>query len=496
MNGALWVTLEKFVAKFLNFGMGLVLARLLTPEDFGTVALLSIFISVAGSLASCGFGNALVQRKDAGELEFNSVFYISVAVAIIVYLALFFAAPFIARFYGVPGLCAIMRVVSFQIIFHAINSVQDAELSRRMLFNLRFRVSFIVCIASAVSGLVFALLGYGPWALVYATFISGVMGVISRWFIIAWRPKLMFSFEALRSLFSYGWKLTLSSLMTNAYEQFYGFLVGKVYSPRDLAFVEKGNATPQLLVNTINETLLSVTFPALSKLQDNVIQFRAAMRKMIQCSTFLMFPLTIGMAICARQIVLILFGHQWLAAVPYVQIACFSKALAPFSQINVVALWAQGRSDLLLKLEFLKKGVGLLLMFISIKYGILVFMSVIAFVSVPFTVFVNIIPNAKLLGYTLRMQIVDVLPIALSSCVMGLVVLLTGKVVDPKIYLHFGDTLGSIVVLIMKIAVGVTIYVAINWSIKPPPFVEAYAFLVSLFRRLQKFINSFLGSVV
>jgi O-antigen/teichoic acid export membrane protein len=448
------------------------LARLLTPNDYGTVALLSIFIVIANSIVSCGFGNALVQRKNVGDLEFNSVFYTSVFLSLVVYLIMFSLAPAIAKFYNIQELRLIMRVVAIQVVFNAINSVQDAELSRKMLFNYRFRVNCIVCVTSAVVGVTLAFCGFGVWTLVWATISSGAVGVLARWFIISWRPKLMFSIRSLKGLFSYGWKLTITGLIGNTYEQLYGFLVGKVYSPVDLAFVEKGNATPLLVTNTVNETLLSVTFPALSKLQGDTVRFRNAMRRMIQSSSYLMIPMMMLMAVCARPIVKILFGSQWLPAVLYVQIACFSRALSPFTQINVVALWAQGRSDILLKLEILKKSLGLILMLCSIKYGVLIFMATLAFVNVPFAAFVNMVPNGRLLGYTAKMQLVDVLPIVGIGMASSGVAILVSIIAKPIIELLPGSVMASLIELLLMGGVGCIVYFILSVIFKVRPLGE------------------------
>ena len=223
VKGAMWATLQSFVVQGVGFVVGMVLARLLTPSDYGTVAMLGIFFAVASSLASCGFGNALVQKKEVGELEFNSVFYVSLAVSAIIYALFFFSAPYIARFYNIPLLCPVTRVSALSFVFNAVNGVQIAELNRKLRFDLQFRVNLVTGAVSAISGITLAYRGWGVWAIVTASLMTSVASVLAYWTIIAWRPKLMFSFAALKPLFSYGWKISASGLVHTVYSNLYGF---------------------------------------------------------------------------------------------------------------------------------------------------------------------------------------------------------------------------------------------------------------------------------
>lgn len=471
-SGAVWVTMEKFATQVVSFVVGMVLARLLTPQDYGTVALLSIFFAVAGSLASCGFGNALVQKKDAGDLEFNSVFYTSLAAAFLVYIGLFFAAPYIAAFYNTPELKAICRVSALSFVFSAINSVQGAELSRKMLFYKRFRISLITCSVSAVTGICFAYMGWGVWALVISSMLTSIASIIAWWTIIAWRPKPMYSFKAVKGLFSYGWKLSAAGLVHTTYMNLYGFLVGKFYTPADLAYVNKGNSMPNLLMSMVDGTILGVSFPALAQLQDDKIRLREAMRRMIQCSTFLVFPLMVGLAVCARPLILLLYGQQWEPAVPYVQLACFGFALWPFNSINTSAISAMGYSGLYLMLDVIKKGVGLVIMLLSIRHGVLVFMCAMSLSMAPFAVLVNTFVNGRLLKYNLAMQLKDVFPTILLSIVMAAVLLLLQWVFSPFLAMLPRAWMGYALSLIVCGAVGITVYFALASVFKNKPFVE------------------------
>ena len=421
-KGAMWTLIEKLSTQVVSFVVGMILARLLTPDDYGTVALTAIFFTVAGVLVDGGFGNALIQKKDADDLDFNSVFYLNLALSILAYVALFCTAPLIAGFYKVPELTSIVRVAAISLIFNAVNAIQNAELTKKMLFHLSFRVSMITCIVSAVCGVILAFMGYGVWALVWSTLISGFAGVIARWFIIAWRPKLVFSFARLKPLFSYGWKMAVSAVIDQFFVHLNGLLIGKFYSKADLAYVNKGNSLPSLAMNEVDATLGRVSFPAMVLLQDDKAKLRDAMRKMIQCSTFLVFPLMVGIAACSYSLLRLLFGSQWTPAAPYMMLACFTFALWPFHTINLRGIMAVGRSDVFLKLEILKKTLKLIVILLAFRYGVFVFMAVSAFALGPLGVLINAWPNTKLLGYTIGMQIMDVLPTALICAAEAVVV--------------------------------------------------------------------------
>lgn len=421
-KGAVWTLLEKLSTQVVGFVVGMILARLLTPTDYGTVALTGIFFAVAGVLVDGGFGNALIQKKDADDLDFNSVFYLNLFFSILAYIALFFAAPWIADFYATPVLKDIVRVSALCFFFNAVNAIQGAELTKKMLFHLSFRVSLITSLTSAICGVTLAFLGYGVWALVWTSLITGFVGVIARWYIIAWRPKLMFSVARLKPLFSYGWKMAASGLLDAGFRNVNGLIIGKLYSKADLAYVSKGHSLPALAMSEVDATLGRVSFPALVLLQNDKVKLREAMRRMMRCSTFLVFPLMVGVAACSHSLLRLLYGAPWVPATPYMQLACFTFALWPFHTINLKGIMALGRSDVFLKLEIIKKSAMLIVIFSCFRLGVLPWMAISAFALGPFSVLVNAWPNRKLLGYTLGMQLRDVIPTALMCIAEAAVV--------------------------------------------------------------------------
>lgn len=460
-KGFVWAFAERWLNQLVQFGVSLVLARLLTPSDFGIVALLSIFILVAETLVDSGLGRALVQKKQSTEVDFNSVFYISILASFVAYAVLFVCAPCIAAFYDNDLLVPLFRVQACGIVLCSINSIQNAELSRKMLFNLSFRISVIGSSVTATVGVTLAFLGYGPWALVWSTLAGQVIGVFTRWYFIAWRPRLLFSFSAAAELWRYGWKLALSSLLDTCYNNLYGLIIGKVYSKADLAFVNKGRSTPELAMGTFNTTLGRVAFPALAQVQDCPDVVREGARKLLTMSMFWVLPLMTGCAVCAPRLVPLLFGDQWIEAIPYMQLACFTLALWPMHTVNLQVITAMGRSDLFLKLEIVKKVIGLIVLLSVYRHGVWYMMAMLAFVCDPICALVNAWPNGRLIGWPAGRQFASVFPLLLAALFMGLVVWLLGLLQLPMIC-----------ILSVQILGGTAIYFTIAWIFKMEPFVE------------------------
>ena len=491
VKGTIWAMLERFSTQFVSFGVTLVLARLLTPGDYGTVALLSIFVTVASELADSGLGAALIQKKNADELDFNSVFYASLVLSGIFYGILFVSAPAIARFYNVPQLVPIVRVISVTLVFHAVNSVQNAELNRKLLFHLSFRISIISSIASAVVGVVLAFGGYGPWALVWSQVAGGFVGVLTRWFYIAWHPRWMFSFSALGGLFQYGWKIMAASLLDKAYDNFYGLVIGKIYSKESLAFVNRGENTPRIAMDPISGTLSRIAFPVFAQVQDERERFREALSRMIRLSSFVIFPLMVGCAVCAEELVYVMFGEKWLPCVPYLYIGCFAWALMPVHSLNLQAIKASGRSGLFFNISLVKKLLGLACLAATYKQGVVVMVLVCSALLGPVFAIINAWPNRRYLNYSLWQQFVDLVPSIVSAATMGGAVWTLGLLLKMTA-LPGMSMFEELMLLAVKVVVGILFFMAISFAFKLKSAQEILRLLVpSVASRLPLIPKSF-----
>ena len=420
ISSLFWKFFERSGTQLIQFILTIVLARVLAPNDFGLVALVMVFIAIANVFVQSGLNTAPIQKKDADDLDFASVFIASLSLATILYAALFFCAPVIANFYSNEALIPVIRVLSLTLFLGAINSVQIAYISRNMLFKKLFYRSLGAMIPSGVIGIILAMLGFGVWALVVQQLSNVFLAIVIMWFTVPWRPKLEFSLSRLKRLFSFGWKLLCSSLLDVGYNNLTGLIIGKMFSPSSLAYFNRGEHFPSFLVNNINSSIQSVMLPSLAVHQDDQPQMKRLMRRAIKTSSFVIAPLMMGLAIASKPIVLILLGDKWLPAVPFIQAYCFVYAFYPIHTSNLSAINAMGRSDIFLKLEIIKKVYGISLLVASLLYfnspiGIAYGFCVSAIISS----FVNAYPNKKLIQYSYFEQFKDIIPSLILTAVMG-----------------------------------------------------------------------------
>lgn len=423
ISNIIWRFLERCGAQGVTFLVSVVLARLLDPSLYGTVALVTVFIAILQVFVDSGMGNALIQKKDADDLDFSSVFYFNFSVCLLLYICMFFAAPFIAAFYNMPDLTPVVRVLSLTLIISGVKNIQQAYVSRNMLFKKFFFATLGGTIGAAVIGIWMAWKGYGVWALVAQNLFNAALDTIILWVTVKWRPKRAFSLERLKGLFSYGWKLLVSALLDTGYSNVRSLIIGKLYTSADLAFFNRGKQFPNLIVTNINTSIDSVLLPTMSKEQDNMERVRDMTRRAIKTSTFIMMPLMMGLAVCAEPLIRIVLTDKWLPAAFFLRVFCFTYAFYPIHTANLNAIKAMGRSDLFLKLEVIKKVVSIAAlvstMFISVEA-----MALALPVTSILGQIINSWPNRKLLDYSYRAQLLDMLPQIGLSAVMGAIIFL------------------------------------------------------------------------
>ena len=371
----IWRFAERCGAQLVTFIVSIVLARILMPEDYGTVALVTVFTTIMQVFVDSGLSTALIQKKDADDLDFSSVFYFNFAVCVILYLIMFFAAPIIASFYGIPELVSIVRVISLTIVISGVKGVQQSYVSRNMLFKRFFYATLGGTLFSAVLGIAMAYAGFGVWAIVAQQLSNTAIDTLILWITVKWRPKLIFSWDRLKGLLGFGWKMLCSALLDTVYNNLRSLIIGKIYSSADLAYYNEGKKFPNLIVTNINTSIDSVLLPAMSNEQDNRDKVKSMTRRSIMVSCYIMAPLMIGLACCASNIVTIVLTEKWLPCVFFLQIFCITYMFYPIHTANLNAIKAMGRSDLFLKMEICKKVVGLVLLFSTIFISILLVFS-------------------------------------------------------------------------------------------------------------------------
>lgn len=467
----IWRFAERCGAQLVTFIVSIVLARILMPEDYGTVALVTVFTTIMQVFVDSGLSTALIQKKDADDLDFSSVFYFNFAVCIILYLIMFFAAPVIASFYNIPELTPIVRVISLTIVISGVKGVQQSYVSRNMLFKRFFYATLGGTIFSAFLGIAMAYAGFGVWAIVAQQLSNTAIDTLILWITVKWRPKLMFSWKRLKGLLGFGWKLLCSALLDTGYNNLRNLLIGKIYSSSDLAFYNQGDKFPKLIVSNINTSIDSVLLPAMSNEQDSRDRVKSMTRRSIMVSCYIMAPLMIGLACCASNIVTVVLTEKWLPCVFFLQIFCITYMFYPIHTANLSAINALGRSDLFLKLEIWKKVVGLVLLFSTIFISVKA-MAYSLLISTLTSMIINSWPNKKLLNYSFLEQIKDILPSIILAIGMGAVVYLIGYLPLPTLPL-----------LLTQVICGGVIYLFGSSLLKLEPYVYVKEIVFSFVRR-------------
>lgn len=417
-SNLIWRFAERCGAQLVAFIVSVVLARMLAPEVYGVVALLTVFTSILQVFVDSGLGNALIQKKDADELDFSTVFYANIIFCSILYMLIFLCAPLIAVFYKDSSLTQMIRVLGITVIVSGVKNIQQAYISRNMMFRKFFFATLGGTIAAACVGITMAVSGYGAWALVTQQVINVAVDTAILWITVKWRPQGGFSLKRLKGLFSYGWKLLVSSLLDIGYNNIRQLIIGRMYSSEDLAFYNRGKQFPNLIVLNINSSIDSVLFPTMSSVQENRRNVKEMTRRAIKVSVYVMAPLMMGLASTADTVVSLVLTHKWLECVPYLRIFCITFMFHPIHTANLNAMKAMGRSDLFLNLEIIKKCVGLILLLSTMWFGPMA-MAYSMLVSSIISQIINSWPNRKLLEYSYIEQLRDIMPCILLAVSMG-----------------------------------------------------------------------------
>ena len=462
----IWRFAERCGAQVVTLIVSIVLARILAPEDYGQIALITVFTTIMQVFVDSGLGTALIQKKDADDLDFSSVFYFNFVVCLILYAVMFVSAPLIAGFYNDGSLTPIIRVISLTIVISGVKGIQQSYVSRNMLFKRFFYATLGGTIFSAFLGIALAYAGFGVWAIVAQQLSNTTIDTLILWLTVKWRPKKMFSWNRLKGLLSYGWKLLLSALLDTGYNNIRSLVIGKMYSSADLAYYDQGKKFPNVIVTNINTSIDSVLLPTMSNAQDNPEHVKSMTRRSIKTSTYIMAPMMMGLAFCAEPIVRLVLTDKWLPCVSFLRIFCITYMFYPIHTANLNAIKAMGRSDYFLKLEIAKKVVGMILLLSTMWFGVMA-MAYSLLVSSMTSMIINSWPNKELLGYSLKEQIADILPGILIAVIMGIVI-------------FFVPLLGlsSAVTLLIQIPLGAAIYIGASYVLK----IESFEYLLDMVR--------------
>lgn len=446
IKGFAWRFAERISSQLVGFIVTVILARLLMPSEYGIIALTMVFISISSTLTTSGLGASLIQKKDTDDLDFSTMLYSGLFLSFLMYLILLGISPFIDIIFNTSGVGSVLRVLGLVLPVSAINSIQQASVSIALDFKRFFYATFIGTIGSGIIGILMAYMGYGVWALVAQQLSSQVINTITLSMIISWRPKLMFSWKRFHYLFSFGIKMMTADLIGSIFNQLKNFIIGIMYKPADLAFYNRGENLSSMIGDTVNSTINSVLFPALSKVQNDKIKFKQVMSRSMVTSSFILCPLMFGLAAVADKVIVILLTDKWIIAVPFLQITCLQYCFSMLGTANLQSFYASGRSDIALRLEIFKKP------FFALIIGITMFISPFA-IACGLTLYsflvliVNMYPNKKLINYGYLEQWRDILPNFVLASIMAICIYFIG-VIQINIYIS----------LLLQIVSGILIY--------------------------------------
>lgn len=420
-KGFYWTSINQFANYGMQFVIGLVLARLLSPEDYGITAIPAVFMAIAGVLIDCGFSNAMVRKPELTEKDLATAFYYNIAIGVICYAILFFSSSWIANFYGVPILESVIKVTALNYLIGPFNTPQIVLLRRRLDFKTPTKINVISKILMGFVGISMAYMGYGVWALVISHLFSTILHLILNWYVVRWTPKASWSKESFNYLFRYGSKLLIVFLVDKIYNNITPLFIGKYYSPAQLGVYNRALHYAQLPSQHFTSVIQGVTFPVLSKVQDDSVILSSSYRKLLKTTVFIVFPVMLLLAALARPLVLLLITEKWEACIPYLQVMCFWLIWSPVHAINLNLLMVKGRSDLFLRVEIIKKILGFTIMMITLPMGIMYFLYGSIFFSLIALVF-NTYYTDRIIHIGFFRQMEDILPTFILSFVMGAIV--------------------------------------------------------------------------
>ncbi len=420
-SGLAWKFGERIIAQGISFIISTILARILMPEMYGTISLVLIFINLANVFITNGLGEALIRKKDADDTDFSTVFYCSLLVSIILYGVLFVSAQWIADFYDNAELVLVLRVLSLQIPLSSVKTIQNAYVSKHLLFKKFFFSTLGGTIVSGIIGIIMALNGAGVWALVEQYLVNSIVDMTVLFFTVPWRPKRIFDKNAARFAFSYGWKLVAASFINQLYSEIRSIIIGKKYTTSDLAYYQKGDHFPSLVITNINSSISTVLFPAMATVNDDIERLKNMTRRSMKLTSYIIFPMLAGLIAVADPLIRLLLTEKWMLCIPFLRLGCLYWLFQPMQTANYQAIKAVGRSDICLKLEFVKKGIGIALIIITMQISVFALALSNVFVAC-LSMILNMAPNKKLIGYGFGEQFRDIAPATILSAIMGTLV--------------------------------------------------------------------------
>jgi teichuronic acid exporter len=467
ISGLFWSFSDNMVSYILNFIIGIILARILVPSEFGIIGMITVFIAVSQSLIDSGFGQALIRKKDASDTDYSTVFYFNLVVGVCLYLILFLSAGPISRFYSEPILIPIIKVFGINIIINSFSVIQRTILIKKVNFKLQTKITFLSSLISGSIGIAMAYKGFGVWSLVWRNIINNSLQSLFLWIFNRWFPSRVFSINSFREMFAFGSKVLVTGLIDTLYKNIYLVVIGKFFTSGDLGYYTRADQFSKLPSQNITHSVQKVSYPVLATLQDDKEKLKAGYKKLITNTMYITFILMLGMAAVAKPMILTLVGEKWLPSVIYLQLLCFSGMLYPLQSLNLNMLNVQGRSDLFLNLEIVKKLLSVPVIVIGIFAGLKVM--IIGMVMFSFIAYyINSYYSGKLINYSVKEQFMDILPSFITALLVAVIIYIPSVIFTIKPLLLFTGQLIS----------GLILFILFSWLFKLESYFEIKSILI------------------
>lgn len=474
--GMMWSFIDLLSNQGIQFITLLILARLLTPESFGLISMVTILIAVSNAIIDGGFTQALIREKEVSREDYSTVFFFNLLVSFLLYGLIYALAGFISDFFGEPQLKEIVRILSLVIIISSFGFIQKVMIMRHLNFKALTIINLIASLSSGVVAIVCAFKGMGVWSIIIRTLLMQFIQIVLFWSMNKWTPVLVFKFRSLKRLFSFGSKLMLSSIIDTLYNNLFFVIIGKFYSPTLLGYYTNAASLSNTASIAMTTTIQRVSYPALSKIQHEEALLKQSFRKVIRTACYIAFPVMIGLSAVAEPLILLLYGEKWSPSIIYFQLLCLAFMLYPLNALYLNILQVKGRSDLFLFLEIVKKSL-LTILVVTVVY-LKLDVEVIVGTVVIYTyicLFINAFPSSKLIGYTFKEQFEDIVPIFISTAVMGVIVYASQSVMPDS----------HLLMLILQILLGVSLYIALSLILRIKEFKTLWTIMLSVFNKMK-----------
>lgn len=455
IKGLFWTLSERFMSQIVSVIVTIVLTRLLAPEDYGVVSIVTVIITILNVFMTSGFSASLIQQEDVEQIDYSTVLYFSILLGFLLYAGVFAISPMLAAFYSLPQLELVLKILALKIPLSALNSVQQAYVSRNMLFKKFFISTVTATVVSGIIGVVMAYTNFGVWALVAQDLSNVVTISVVLWFSVGWRPTLQFSFKRLKILFDFGIKIFIQTLFNTIYANIRSLLIGGFYSPADLAYYTKGNQYPNLIVTNVDTAVSKTMFPVMSREQSDLDRIKVLTKRTAQVSSYIMSPILIGFFVCAKQIVSVVMTDKWLPAVPYIRIICICLLIRASQTAILQAIKSIGRSDIVLKMDIPVRILALIILMFTIRFGV-IYIAISEIIIEFLALLIYSYYSSKLLNYSYLEIFGDFLKNVILAVIMGGVVYFIGV----------ASGLNMLLTLIIQIVIGGIIYIVLSILLK------------------------------